>query len=286
MPLHWQLGLLAGITIFLGLPIAVMPNVQNRARAFLTSLSTGILIFLLIEILGKVLEEVEEVVEHAGGAAAAWQAVVPAAGLLIAGVALGLLGLVWFERTFTPPPGVGPSGRRSPNAPPTVGTAGGGVIAASAEAPSSMQRARQLALMIAIGIGLHNFGEGLAIGQEHAVGATRMAWLLAIGFGLHNAAEGFGIAAPLAGQQTSLGFLGVLGLIGGGPTLLGAVLGGVWASEPTELFCLSLAGGTILYVIGELLHVGRQLKNEVVAHIGLLTGFFLAFATELLIHFH
>lgn len=258
MPLHWQLGLLAGITIFFGLPIALMPQVQDRARAFLTALSTGILIFLLIEILGKVLEEVEEVVEHAGGGGiAALGAAVPAIGLLIGGVAIGLLGLVWFERRF---------------------------IATRAAAPSSRDRARQLALMIAIGIGLHNFGEGLAIGQEHAAGAAHMAWLLAIGFGLHNAAEGFGIAAPLAGQAPRWGFLGLLGLIGGGPTVLGAVLGGVWVSEPSELFCLSLAGGSILYVIGELLHVGRQLKNEVVAHIGLLTGFFLAFATELVLH--
>lgn len=257
MPLHWQLGWLAGITIFCGLPVAILPNIQNRTRAFLNALSTGILIFLLIEILGKVLEEVEEAVDHASGVSAALAAAAPIAGLLVAGVALGLLGLVWFERRF---------------------------IATSAAEPSSAQRARQLALMIAVGIGLHNFGEGLAIGQEYVAGATKLAWLLAIGFGLHNAAEGFGIAAPLAGHRARLGFLGVLGLIGGGPTLVGAMVGGLRASEPLEFFCLSLAGGTILYVIGELLHIGRKLRNDVAAHVGLLAGFFLAFATELFIH--
>ena len=258
MPLHWQLGLLAGITIFIGLPVAIMPRVGERLRAFLNAISTGILLFLLIEILGKVLEEVEEALEHAhGGLAAALQAVAPEAALLVAGVALGLLGLVWFERVF---------------------------IAAKSHAASGAQRAHHLAFMIAVGLGIHNFGEGLAIGSEHVVGAARLALLLAVGFALHNATEGFGIAAPLAGHRPSWRFLGSLGLIGGGPTVLGAILGGTWASEPFELFCLSVAGGTILYVIGELLHVGRQLKNEVVAHLGLLAGFFLAFGTELFIH--
>ena len=257
IPLHWQLGFLAGITIFLGLPIAALPQIQNRTRAFLNALSTGILVFLLVEILGKVLEGVEEAVEHAAAGSAGLLHVLSQAGLLVLGVGLGLLGLVWFERRF---------------------------IAASARQPSPVDRARSLALMIALGIGIHNFGEGLAIGQEHMAGAARLALLLAIGFGLHNAAEGFGIAAPLAGHRARLGFLGILGMIGGLPTVLGAILGGVWTSPGSELFCLSLAGGTILYVIGELLHVGRQLKSEVTAHVGLLMGFFIAFATELLIH--
>ena len=257
MPVHWQLGFVAGVTIFLGLPIAMLRQADNRLRAFLNALSTGILVFLLIEILGKVLEEVEEAVEHAAEAASGFGPAIPEAALLVAGVAIGLLGLVWFERVF---------------------------IAGKGAEPASEARARQLALMIAIGIGIHNFGEGLAIGQEHAVGAAQLALFLAIGFGLHNAAEGFGIAAPLAGYRPSWGFLGVLGVIGGLPTMLGAMLGGVWVSEATELFCLSLAGGSILYVIGELLHVGRQLKSELAAHLGLLIGFFVAFATELIIH--
>lgn len=257
IPIHWQLGLIAGVTIFLGLPIATLPKLDNRARAFLNALSTGILIFLLIEILGKVLEEVEEAFEHAQNFSAAISSAAPSATILVLGVALGLLGLVWFERKFIQSRGVD---------------------------EASPQRAKQLALMIAIGIGIHNFGEGLAIGQEYAVGAHHLALLLAIGFGLHNAAEGFGIAAPMAGEKPSLKFLAWLGLIGGGPTLIGAILGGLWVSEASELFCLSLAGGTILYVIGELLHIGRRLKSEVVAHVGLLIGFFVAFATELVIH--
>jgi ZIP family zinc transporter len=138
-------------------------------------------------------------------------------------------------------------------------------------------------MMIAVGLGLHNLSEGLAIGQGYASGALQLAWLLAIGFALHNATEGFGIAAPLSGHQAGWGFLSVAGLVAGGPTFLGAVIGGWWVSEATETFCLALAAGTILYVIGELLHLGRQLKEDAVVGIGLLTGFFVAMATEFLL---
>ncbi|MDO8730434.1 MAG: ZIP family metal transporter, partial [Candidatus Omnitrophota bacterium] len=142
------------------------------------------------------------------------------------------------------------------------------------------KKAKQIALMIAVGLGLHNLSEGLAIGQGYAAGATQLAWLLAIGFALHNATEGFGIAAPLSGHRASWGFLGLCGLIAGGPTFLGAALGSAWVSKPAEIFCLALAAGSILYIIGELLHLGRQLKGEALVSIGLLIGFFIAMGTD------
>jgi ZIP family zinc transporter len=77
---------------------------------------------------------------------------------------------------------------------------------------------RQTALATAIGLGRHNFSEGLAIGQSAATGATSLALILVIGFALHNATEGFGLAAPLtSGALPSWSFLGLAGLIGGGP---------------------------------------------------------------------
>jgi ZIP family zinc transporter len=87
--------------------------------------------------------------------------------------------------------------------------------------------ARRMALLIAVGIGLHNFGEGLAIGGSAAKGEIALATVLVMGFALHNATEGFGIVAPLAaaGDRAGWGFLLLMGLIGGGPTFLGTAVG-------------------------------------------------------------
>jgi ZIP family zinc transporter len=87
--------------------------------------------------------------------------------------------------------------------------------------------------LIAIGIGLHNFAEGLAIGQSAAGGEISLALTLVVGFGLHNATEGFGIVAPLSGgrERPSWRFLGLLGLIGGGPTFFGTLVGQAWVSD-------------------------------------------------------
>ncbi len=83
-----------------------------------------------------------------------------------------------------------------------------------------------LAAIIAIGIGAHNFGEGLAIGASAASGATAVALALIVGFGLHNATEGFGVAAPLVGRVVpSWAQIGLAGLIAGGPTFAGTIVG-------------------------------------------------------------
>lgn len=250
----WLLGLIAGGTIFLGLPIARLARVSTKTKAFLNAVSTGILIFLLVEITGHLIEELEGLVESAvvngAGAAMAWRT----GGLFVLGFSIGLLGLVLFERRF--------------------------LGAAKDETIPAATRAKQLALMIAVGLGLHNLSEGLAIGQGYSAGALQLAWLLAIGFALHNATEGFGIAAPLSGQRASWGFLGAAGVIAGGPTFLGSIIGSWWVSKPVEIFCLALAAGTILYIIGELLHLGRFLKGEAIVEVGLLVGFFVAMASD------
>src|SRR5260370_21270753 len=117
-----------------------------------------------------------------------------------------------------------------------------------------------LSMMIAIGIGLHNFAEGLAVGSSAARGALQLAVLLVIGFGLHNATEGFGIVAPMAaeGRGRSWRYLLVLGLIGGGPTLLGTLVGQRVVNDTLSIGFLTLAAGSILYVVIELLAVARS----------------------------
>jgi ZIP family zinc transporter len=148
-----------------------------------------------------------------------------------------------------------------------------------------MSPARWLAIFIATGIGLHNFSEGLAIGQSAASDQISLAIVLIIGFGLHNATEGLGICAPLAGdkERPTWGFLALLGLIGGGPTFLGTVVGQVWVSEAVSIVFFALAAGSILYVVMELLNVSRALAPKTLVTWGIMLGLFLGFATDFIL---
>ena len=134
----------------------------------------------------------------------------------------------------------------------------------SARGSPASRRRRWLALLIATGIGLHNFSEGLAIGQSAAQDEVALALVLIIGFGLHNATEGFGIVAPLSGSEArpSWRFLALLGLIGGGPTFLGTLIGQTWVSEAVSVAFLALAAGSILYVVIQLMNVNRQARAQ------------------------
>jgi zinc transporter ZupT len=251
------LGGLAGFTIFLGLPLAFIKGLNQRIRGFLTAMSTGILVFLLVEITAKIIDNIEDLSLSAAGGFHTMRDTLVYGGIFAAGLFIGLVGLVWFEQRF--------------------------IRFGKDQVKTPAQDARRLSFMIAMGIGIHNLSEGLAIGQAFGWGNASLGLLLVVGFALHNATEGFGIVGPLAGYPTSWRFLAAMGLIGGGPTLIGTAIGSIWTIKPVEVFCLSLASGSILYIVGELLHLGRQLKDEAIAAVGLLTGFFLAFVTDLLI---
>ena len=136
-----------------------------------------------------------------------------------------------------------------------------------------------------MGIGLHNFGEGLAIGNSAAVGAIGLATVLVIGFALHNATEGFGIVAPLAAEseRPSWGFLLAMGAIGGGPTFLGTAVGRQFTSQPVSVIFLTLAAGSILFVVVQLLGVAHRSPRRDLMFWGVLIGLLAGFLTDMVV---
>ena len=146
-----------------------------------------------------------------------------------------------------------------------------------------------LALMVAVGIGLHNLGEGLAIGAAFALGEAALGTLLIIGFTLHNTTEGLAIIAPIAKDRPSIGLLVRLGLIGGVPTIAGAWLGGLLYSPVAAVLFLGLGAGAIAQVV---LQISRQVASgrplverfaTAPIMMGLLAGFAVMYATGMLV---
>ena len=261
------LGAVAGLTIFLGLPLGRMQNVSPNVKAFLSSTATGILIFLFWDVLSGAVDPVETALKAGHGGRFAWLAFI-----LTAGFAAGLLSLVYYDAWMK---------RRRRRA--FLGP-GAASTAEFERHPyfTGMSPARWLAVFIATGIGLHNFSEGLAIGQSSAKGEVSLALVLIIGFGLHNATEGFGVTGPLAAEDhhPSWGFLGLLGLIGGGPTFIGTMIGYAWISEALQVLFFALAAGSILYVVMELVNVCRRFSMPITVMWMILVGLALGFATD------
>lgn len=265
------LGAIAGFTIFLGLPVGRVRNLSMPMRAFLNAGAAGILVFLLIEVWEHGFEPIEHAVEDAE-----WATLVGKGSLFVALFGLGLIGLVYYDRRL--------ARARAPERPIGPGAATAESIRLSSRV-HHLSEPKRLALLIAVGIGLHNFSEGLAIGQSAANDSIKLALLLVIGFGLHNATEGFGVVGPLCAEsdRPSWGFLCAMGLIAGGPTFLGTIVGQAWVNETLEMAFLALAAGSILYVIVQLLNVGFRLAHKEMLVWGLFAGVVLGFGTELVL---
>ena len=268
------LGAVAGFTIFLGLPLGRLRGASPRLVCGLSAFATGILIFLLWDVLSGAVEPVEHALEAAAEGEGSWGRFLGLAVLLAVGTGIGLLTLVYYDRWMSRERGRAQLGP------------GAASVAEFERAPVfGLTAGGWLALLIATGIGLHNFAEGLAIGQSAAAGDISLALVLIIGFGLHNATEGFGIVAPLTGEPTrpSWRFLAVLGVIGGAPTFFGTLIGQAYTSEPLSILFLSLAAGSILFVVIELLSVSRRLGSKTILAWAIFAGLALGFATDFVI---
>ena len=219
------LGAVAGATIFIGLPLGRLQTANLALKAALSATATGILLFLLYDVLHGAIEPVDAALESAnhGGS---WSHFAWFAGLFAGGIAAGYLSLVYYDEWMK---------RKRSKAMLGPGAASAAEFEQSWVA--SLSASAWLSLLIATGIGLHNFSEGLAIGQAGATGEISLAVVLIIGFGLHNATEGFGIVAPLSGEpvRPSWRFLLLLGLIGGGPTFVVTLIGQAWVSEALSI---------------------------------------------------
>ena len=259
------LGVFTLIGLYVGvLPVAigllwvpVLSRLSSRGMDFLLALTVGLLLFLLVD-------GAEEGLEAAGGLPGSFQGGV--LFVLAAGAAYLVLewvgGVLKARRAST---AVGASGRAS--------------------------KAWVLALLIAIGIGLHNFGEGLAIGSAFALGEATLGALLIVGFALHNTTEGLAIVAPLAKERQKAGLVDLmkLGLIGGVPTIAGAWLGGLVYSPVWSVLFLALGVGAIAQVT---LQIAQQIgRGDERAHAftstpvlgGLLAGFAVMYVTGMLV---
>ncbi len=243
------LGLLAGITIFLGLPILALNKLKEK-QMILTIFACGILIFLLVEIVAHAFEEIEEEIENALEKKISVIPALTTISLFLISLTVMMLAFALFEETFFK------------------------------AQKTDEQKAFIQALLIAISIGVHNLSEGLLIGNSYSQGATRFALFLAIGFAIHNATEGFAIFTPLKITLKNMKKLLALGAIGGLPTLFGAWLGTMFHSVSALIVFSGIASGGLVYVIWQILaHIKEG--NKIHTTTMLAAGFVFTALTEL-----
>ncbi len=273
------LGAIAGLTIYLGLPLGRVGPVSDRARLALAMFAVGILAFIFVDVSGHGIDIVDSALSqvklHQAGAAR----LVGQFALLCVGFLTGATGISVVERRLR---------AKRPTGPPMSGgevIAGDLAVASQDAAATARRSALRSGMTVAAAIGLHNLAEGLAIGVSARSGAIALATVLIIGFGVHNATEGFGIVGPLGAVKPSWRWLALAGLVGGGPTFLGTVIGYQVRSSSLELCFYALAGGAILYVIGEVWTAMRRYGHRTLALSALSLGFLVGVATDLVVSY-
>jgi len=218
------IGLLVGV-VPVALGLGWLPSLRkagSRWVAAFMALTAGLLSFLALDALAEALD-------LQSGLPSGFQG----PGLILLGVATSYLGLTFVAQRFSA------RGGRERSAP-LEGIA--------------------LATLVAIGIGLHNLGEGLAIGSSIALGELALGTFLIVGFMVHNVTEGLGIAAPIAdGARVAPARLGALALVAGAPAIVGAWVGGFITSDLLGVFFFALAVGAALQVVVE---VGRYVARR------------------------
>ena len=258
-------GLMALIGLYVGIiPVAIgmlwlpwIRGVDARWIGFLLAFTIGLLGFLAIEALLEGTEIAGEGAAAFGGAALVW--------LGAAGAFLALAGIDAWLRA-----------RRAPDAGASAGDGAGGA-----------GTGYHAALLVAIGIGLHNLGEGLAIGSAYAVGSLALGAALVVGFALHNTTEGLAIVAPVARERAAqVRRLALLGLIAGAPAILGAWIGASAYQPGLAALMFGIGAGAIAQVIVQIAPQIRDTAGRVLHPLavgGLLTGLVVMYATGLLV---
>jgi ZIP family zinc transporter len=253
------LGIISGlIPVYVGVaPVRAIRNSSASTKIILISVAVGILLFLFADVFnqaGKLAELVE------GGLGAV---------LLLAGLITGLLGLTLYES-------IRARGRRHAKGYHVE------VIEEEAEKRTAQSRI-SLAYLIALGIGLHNLGEGLAIGSAYAAGEISLSYLLIIGFALHNGTEGFGIVAPLPKGSLRIRDPFLMAFMAGAPAVLGSIIGAAFYSVETAVLFFALAAGAILYVVVELTPIVYTKEHRHLVLVGITIGIVAMYLTDLLL---
>jgi hypothetical protein len=249
-------GLLALLGIYVGvIPVALgmlwLPWVRRIPPGWLRlvmAVTIGLLAFLAVDATLEGFELAGEGSQAFGGAA-----------LVLVGAAVAFLALTGVSSWLT-------ARRRA--------AAAGGASGAT------------LALLVAVGIGLHNLGEGVAIGAAYSAGALALGAFLVVGFALHNTTEGLAIVAPVARSRPSLRLLAALGLLAGAPAVLGAWIGAAAFNSSLAAFLFGFGAGAIVQVIVQLAPTLRDGEGRLlhpVAVSGILLGMATMFATGLLV---